>query len=153
MLLSSKLTAHQSGAHACRGLWELGQYSIRATFTNTVGMTFADINRDGTGMGSVWLIFVIEWAVFLGLAWYLEQVLSSATGIRKHWLFPLQCAASLPLTLPWPCLQLSLLNPTLLTRLTTLLPSEHDSRCCAELYVYMLLKIYMLLQIRKEKIR
>ena len=55
-------------------------------------MTFTDINRDGTGMGAVWLIFVVEWAVFLGLAWYLEQVLSSATGIRRHWLFPFQCA-------------------------------------------------------------
>ena len=78
---------------ACRGLWELGQYSIRATYANIDGMTFSDINRDGTGMGTIWLIFVVEWAVFLGLAWYLEQVISNATGIRKHWLFPFQCAA------------------------------------------------------------
>jgi hypothetical protein len=59
-------------------------------------MTFADINKDGTGMGEIWIIFIVEWAVFLVLAWYLEQVISSATGIRKHWLFPFQCAPPLP---------------------------------------------------------
>ena len=83
--------------HACRGLWELGQYSFRATYQDSVGMTFADINRDGTGMGIIWVIFIVEWAVFLVLAWYLEQVLSSATGIRRHWLFPFQCVACLPM--------------------------------------------------------
>ena len=88
-----KLCSGVSDVHACRGLWELGQYSIRATYANTDGMTFSDINKDGTGMGTIWLIFLVEWAVFLALAWYLEQVISTATGIRKHWLFPLQCAA------------------------------------------------------------
>ena len=44
----------------CRGLWELGQYSFRATYADSVGMTFSDINRDGTGMGTIWLIFVVE---------------------------------------------------------------------------------------------
>ena len=56
-------------------------------------MTFSDINKDGTGMGTIWLIFFVEWVVFLVLAWYLEQVISSATGIRKHWLFPCMCAS------------------------------------------------------------
>jgi hypothetical protein len=62
-------------------------------------MTFADINKDGTGMGEVWIIFIVEGVAFLVLAWYLEQVISSATGIRKHWLFPFQCAPS-PLISP-----------------------------------------------------
>jgi hypothetical protein len=77
----------------------LGQYAFRATYQNSDGMTFADINKDGTGMGEVWIIFIVEWVVFLVLAWYLEQVISSATGIRKHWLFPFQCAPS-PLISP-----------------------------------------------------
>lgn len=77
----------------CRGLWELGQYSFRAVYEgpDAVGMQFTDINHSGNGMAEVWAIFVVEWAAFLALAWYLEQVLSSATGIRKHWLFPLRC--------------------------------------------------------------
>lgn len=75
----------------CRGLWELGQYSFRASYQDSIGMTFSDISRDGTGMGTIWIIFIVEWAIFLSLAWYLEQVLSNATGIRKHWLFPCMC--------------------------------------------------------------
>ena len=79
----------------CRGMWELAEYGIRAVDQGPhfPGMRFLDINRNGTGMGEVWLIFVLEWAGFMGLAWYLEQVLSSAIGIRKHWLFPLRCSS------------------------------------------------------------
>lgn len=76
-------------------MWELAEYGKRAVDTpGYPGLRFQDINRNGTGMGAVWLIFVIEWGVFMVLAWYLEQVLSSGTGIRKHWLFPLQYTAS-----------------------------------------------------------
>ena len=57
-------------------------------------MTFSDINRDGTGMGAVWLIFAVEWVIFMVGAWYLEQVISNATGIRKHWLFPFRCGSA-----------------------------------------------------------
>lgn len=51
-------------------------------------MTFSDLFRDGNGMGEVWIIFIIEWPIFMALAWYLEQVISSGTGVRRHWLFP-----------------------------------------------------------------
>jgi hypothetical protein len=84
--------------HRCRGLWELGQYSFRATYQDAEGMEFATVGKEGNGMGVVWIVFAVEWPVFLTLAWYLEQVISSATGIRKHWLFPIRCG----LLLRWP---------------------------------------------------
>ena len=35
----------------------------------------------------MFVILVIEWIVFLVLAVYLEQVLASGTGVRRHPLF------------------------------------------------------------------
>jgi hypothetical protein len=53
-------------------------------------MQFSDIGKDGNGMGEVLVILILEWPVIMVLAWYLEQVLPTAAGIRKHWLFPFQ---------------------------------------------------------------
>jgi hypothetical protein len=55
-----------------------------------MGMEFKDLFRDGNGMGIVLIIFLIEWPLFMLLAWYLEQVVSSGTGVRRPWLFPFQ---------------------------------------------------------------
>ena len=84
--------------HVFRGMWELAQYGERAVDVgpDTPGMRFSDINREGTGMGTVWLIFAVEWGVFMVAAWYLEQVFSDAIGVRKHWLFPFRCRAAMP---------------------------------------------------------
>lgn len=73
---------------ACRGLWELSQYSFKAAYQNETAMQFSDINSDGNGMLVVWIIFLFEGPIFITLAWYLEQVLDSGIGVRKHWLFP-----------------------------------------------------------------
>ena len=74
----------------CRGMWELAEYGARAVAIgpSTPGIRFSDIR--GTGMGAVWIIFAVEWVVFMVAAWYLEQVISDAIGVRKHWLFPLR---------------------------------------------------------------
>ena len=72
----------------CRGMWELAEYGARAVAIgpSTPGIRFSDIR----GMGAVWIIFAVEWVVFMVAAWYLEQVISDAIGVRKHWLFPLR---------------------------------------------------------------
>ena len=57
-------------------------------------MDFSNLTDYGNGMAVVWLIFVIEWPVFMLLAWYLEQVISSGTGIRRPWLFPFRRRSS-----------------------------------------------------------
>lgn len=57
-------------------------------------MAFEDINSDGNGMLVAWITFILQWPVFMALAWYLEQVLDSGIGIRRHWLFPFMCSRS-----------------------------------------------------------
>ena len=84
----------------CRGLWELGEYSFFSVLNNLPGMQISDVNSRGNGMLIVWIIFLIEWPLFLVLAWYLEQVLDSGTGIRKHWLFPFMRTKSKPCAPP-----------------------------------------------------
>lgn len=44
---------------------------------NGKGLTFAALNDGYNGMNVAMGIMAIEWAVFLVLAWYLEQVLPS----------------------------------------------------------------------------
>lgn len=39
----------------------------------------------------MWAILIVEWFVFMALAWYLEQVFASGTGNRRHPLFFLDC--------------------------------------------------------------
>lgn len=70
-----------------RALWEFGEYAFLASYRNTRGMTFADLSDSSNGMITVWIILVVEWFVFMGLAWYLEQVVSSGTGMHKHPLY------------------------------------------------------------------
>ena len=76
-------------AITCRGLWELGEFAQVAQTGD--GMTFSNVASHGNGMGVVWLIFVLQWPVFMVAAWYLEQVVSAGTGVRRHWLFPFDC--------------------------------------------------------------
>lgn len=39
------------------------------------------------GLAVVFIILAVEAVLFLPLAWYLEQVLKSGTGVRRHLLF------------------------------------------------------------------
>ena len=60
--------------HPCRGLFEFGAYSFRGAYSNTFGMRFSDLSDEKNGMVTVWIIMAVEWAVFMVLAWYTEQV-------------------------------------------------------------------------------
>ncbi|KAG2497357.1 hypothetical protein HYH03_004516 [Edaphochlamys debaryana] len=70
-----------------RGLYELSEYSIRSLLGNTPGMTWASLSDPGNGMVTAWVIMLVEWPIFVLLGWYLEQVVSSGTGMRRHPLF------------------------------------------------------------------
>lgn len=70
-----------------RGLYELSQYSFKASFGSGKGLNFSALNDGYNGMSVALGIMAVEWALFLLLAWYLEQVLPTGTGVRKHPLF------------------------------------------------------------------
>ena len=53
---------------------------------NGQGLTFAALNDGYNGMSVAMGIMAIEWAVFLVLAWYFEQVLPSGAIINSiYW--------------------------------------------------------------------
>lgn len=70
-----------------RSLYEFGEYAFLAVYRNSYGMSFTNLHDDGNGMITVWIILLVEWWVFMVLAWYLEQVFASGTGNRRHPLF------------------------------------------------------------------
>mmetsp|Transcript_29509 Transcript_29509/g.74204 ORF Transcript_29509/g.74204 Transcript_29509/m.74204 type:complete len:651 (+) Transcript_29509:1679-3631(+) len=69
-----------------RGLYEMSNYAFMANYQGSVGLTFAKFSDDNNGMTAILIIMIVEFVVFLCLAWYLEQVLGQV-GTRKHWLF------------------------------------------------------------------
>lgn len=75
-----------------RGLYEMGAYAFLGVYTNTKGLQWKDLSDSGNGMLATWGIFLVEAVVFMLLGWYLEQVLSSGNGIRRHPLFFLDWA-------------------------------------------------------------
>ncbi|KAH8974880.1 hypothetical protein BDL97_01G124900 [Sphagnum fallax] len=70
-----------------RGLYEFSQYSLRGVSTNTKGMEWQNLNDPLNGMKTVLGIMVVEWLVFLIIAYYFEQVIASGSGVKKHPLY------------------------------------------------------------------
>lgn len=97
-----------------RGLYIMGLYAFVGAYTGSGGLTFSQFNSDGNGelpflsnlpqrsvwdsapcaedleragLGVVFIILLVEAVLFLVLAWYLEQVLPTGTGVRRHPLF------------------------------------------------------------------
>jgi hypothetical protein len=68
----------------------MAAYTSLGLNKNTRGMQFTNLRDSGNGMGAVWGIFAVEWALFLVLGWYLEQVLDNGTGVRRRPLFFLE---------------------------------------------------------------
>ncbi|KAG8075414.1 hypothetical protein GUJ93_ZPchr0006g46042 [Zizania palustris] len=59
-----------------RGLYELAQYSIRASEIGNPGMRWSDLNDHENGMRDVLIIVVLEWLVLLPAAYYLDHAAS-----------------------------------------------------------------------------
>ncbi|KAG2425810.1 hypothetical protein HXX76_013435 [Chlamydomonas incerta] len=74
-----------------RGLWEMAEYAFLGVYRDERGLTWERMSDPGNGMYATWGIFVVEWFIFMALGWYLEQVLSSGNGIRRHPLYFLEC--------------------------------------------------------------
>ncbi|XP_062196627.1 ABC transporter A family member 7-like [Phragmites australis] len=74
-----------------RGLYEFGQYAFAANAMGTNGMKWANLNDSVNGMRAVLIIMVLEWAILLPLAFYMDQVSSWGGGLRKNPLFFLKC--------------------------------------------------------------
>lgn len=72
---------------AYRGLYEMAEYSFRAAFRNTDGLTFDTFDEENNDMDMIFIIFLLEWPIFMLSAWYLEQVISSGTGVHRHPLY------------------------------------------------------------------
>lgn len=70
-----------------RGLYELGQYSFNASFLGTKGMQWGNLNDQGNGIKEIFIIMAVEWFVFLVAAYYIDQVKSPGTGIRRSSFF------------------------------------------------------------------
>lgn len=62
------------------GLWEMSQYSFLGVYQGNTGLTFERLSDPGCGMRATWGIFVVEWAIFMVLGWYCEQVRSYGRG-------------------------------------------------------------------------
>jgi hypothetical protein len=70
-----------------RGLWEFSQYSFIGNYKGTKGMEWTNLSDSQNGMKVVLSIMAVEWALFLLLAYYLDQVLVSGSGVKKNPLF------------------------------------------------------------------
>ncbi|KAF5836372.1 hypothetical protein DUNSADRAFT_6008 [Dunaliella salina] len=70
-----------------RGLYEFGAYAFVGAYSNTIGLTFDKLDDPKNGMVTVWIIMAVEWAVFMVLAWYTEQVIPTGNGTPRHPLF------------------------------------------------------------------
>lgn len=81
-----------------RGLYEQAQYTFLGVYRDELGMQFANLSDKGNGMAATWGIFAVEWALFLCLGWYFEQVLNSGTGARRRPLFFIEWLWRKPLT-------------------------------------------------------
>lgn len=52
----------------------MAEYAFLGVYRNEAGLTWERLRDPGCGMRATWGIFAVEWAVFLVLGWYLEQV-------------------------------------------------------------------------------
>lgn len=67
-----------------RGLYEFGQYAFKGNYMGTSGMTWSDLNDGENGMAEVLIIIIIEWSLFLSLAYFLDQLASSGGDFRRE---------------------------------------------------------------------
>jgi hypothetical protein len=73
--------------HPVRPPCPLPQYAFRASTQGNTGITWGRLSDPNNGLPAVMIIFAVETAVFMALAWYLEQVVGTGVGVRRHPLF------------------------------------------------------------------
>uniref|UniRef100_A0A0D3GZY7 ABC transporter domain-containing protein n=1 Tax=Oryza barthii TaxID=65489 RepID=A0A0D3GZY7_9ORYZ len=70
-----------------RGLYELGQYAFSGNAMGTNGMEWTNLSDSENGMRIVLIIMVVEWAILLPLAFYLDKISSLGSGAHKTPMF------------------------------------------------------------------
>ena len=70
-----------------RGLYELANYALMGVNQGTVGMRWKNLSDHDNGMKEVLIIMYVEWLIVFPVAYYLDQVVSLGSGIRRHPLF------------------------------------------------------------------
>ncbi|XP_057526866.1 ABC transporter A family member 7-like [Amaranthus tricolor] len=73
-----------------RGIYELGQYSFLGDNMGTHGMRWNNLGDNMNGMKEVLIIMFVEWLIVLPIAFYVDQVLSSGSGVKRTPLFFIQ---------------------------------------------------------------
>lgn len=73
-----------------RMLYEFSEYALQGSDTNASEMKWKDLNDSTNGMKELLIIMVVEWFVLLFVAYYVDQVISSGSGVRKSPLFLLR---------------------------------------------------------------
>ncbi|GBG75008.1 hypothetical protein CBR_g19522 [Chara braunii] len=70
-----------------RGLLELGAYASIAKYEGSRGLSWDRMSEPYNGMDEVMYTLLVEWFVFLLLALYLDKVVVTGSGVKRHPLF------------------------------------------------------------------
>lgn len=70
-----------------RGLYEFSQYAINGFSLGIDGMQWKDLNDGANGMKEILIIMFVEWLVVLSVAYYLDQVVASGSGVGRNPLY------------------------------------------------------------------
>lgn len=70
-----------------RGLYEFSQYAFIGNYKGSSGMRWSNLSDPKNGLKQAMTILAIEWLLFLLLAYYLDQVVVSGSGLKKNCLF------------------------------------------------------------------
>ncbi|THG22876.1 hypothetical protein TEA_011098 [Camellia sinensis var. sinensis] len=73
-----------------RGLYEFSQHSFMGNYIGTKGMRWVDISDSNHGMRDILIFRFVEWLVVLFVAFYIDQVVSSGSGVGRSPLFFLE---------------------------------------------------------------
>ncbi|PHT47857.1 ABC transporter A family member 7 [Capsicum baccatum] len=60
-----------------RGLYEFAEYAFHGNLMGTDGMRWKDLSDGKNGMKEILIIMIVQWLVFLVLAYYIDQISSS----------------------------------------------------------------------------
>uniref|UniRef100_A0A5B7AZN9 ABC transporter domain-containing protein n=1 Tax=Davidia involucrata TaxID=16924 RepID=A0A5B7AZN9_DAVIN len=81
-----------------RGLYEFSDYSSTGISAGSDGMRWANLSDSANGVREVLFIMLVEWFVVLFIAFYIDQVASSGSGVRRSPLFFFQNFQKKPLS-------------------------------------------------------
>ncbi|KAH7858115.1 hypothetical protein Vadar_020147 [Vaccinium darrowii] len=81
-----------------RGLYEFSQYAFTGNYMGTHGMRWGDLKHSSNGMTDVLIIMSLEWLVFLFVAYYIDQAVSSGRGVGRSPFFFLKNFRKKPLS-------------------------------------------------------